>query len=449
MAPARVRKILYLLTILAVLMLSLSLLIKFRGEPWAPLILVAALLIPGRVQGYFYRDFFRGRREMAEGQFDLAIEHFSRFAEHVRQRPWLKRLIWLSFGVYTADIEAMTYNNLGACNLEKRDLPGARKELYRALELCPTYPMPYFNLGLMSLVQSDRRHAAKCFREAKRLGFEASRLDNTLTAMGQRLADIEGHRALPGPTSPPTGSPEVAAVRPDVLTGRAAAYDYAGMFDTATRLYQEARAEGPLAGSLLCQLQIRLGKWDEAESILRELKMEEPENSAHWAMLWAMRGEYGKSLDCTQRALELEPDNAGLLANRAVTLLYTERFAEARDAALDALVQDESCQTAHAVLAQLEVHNQEWTAAENHADRALALDESGLALEARGYALLGLERREEAAIALEAFLELVELARPLECNLELRTARARAELEKLGPGTKEVVDTASEDESLS
>lgn len=60
-----------------------------------PDLLVAALLmlVPGRIQGFVYRDFFRGRRLFSQGRYADAIPHFERFLHAVRARPWIKRLL--------------------------------------------------------------------------------------------------------------------------------------------------------------------------------------------------------------------------------------------------------------------------------------------------------------------------------------------------------------------
>ena len=78
------------------------------------------LLVPGRIQGYFWRDFFRGRRLLGRGNAQDAIPYFMGFLDELVARPWLKRLIWLSWGMHTRDIEVMTRINLGAALLAAR-----------------------------------------------------------------------------------------------------------------------------------------------------------------------------------------------------------------------------------------------------------------------------------------------------------------------------------------
>jgi hypothetical protein len=73
--------------------------------------------IPDVCRGILYREFFRGRRLLGEHREPEAIDHLQRFLADVRARPWLKPMIWLSWSIYTPDIEAMTLNNIAAANL--------------------------------------------------------------------------------------------------------------------------------------------------------------------------------------------------------------------------------------------------------------------------------------------------------------------------------------------
>jgi tetratricopeptide (TPR) repeat protein len=338
------------------------------------LLIVALLLfLPGRVQGYYYRDFFRGRREMGLGEFESALGHFTKFAEDVSNRPWLKRLIWLSFGVYTTDIEAMTHNNLGACYLEKGELTKSKTALYRALEICPTYPIPYFNLALLYGLTGERREAVRCFQEAKRRGYDLSRFDQVLNSLSQGLANIEG-----GDSGQPSGN----NIQSPSLLARASVLESIGLLEDSEQLLaQAAKNQEPGADLTRAFCLMRLGRLEEAKAALDKLPA-----------------------DSTAGRLE-----------------------EAKKALEDALDVESSSAPSKALLAQLALKEEKWETALALAEESLAMSESGWALEARAYALQALGKVEEATEAFESFLEFGEVVRPLEGDLGERLAMARRE----------------------
>lgn len=150
------------------------------------------LLLPGRVQGYFYRDFFRGRRLLDEGRFRECIPHFERFIAAVRARPWKKRLLWLQFAVYTTDIEAMALNNLGSAYVQLDDPDSAERYLNQALRIDGRYPVALYNLSLVAAMRGDDATAERLMKEAAELGYSRGRMDALLQRAGEQLARIEG-----------------------------------------------------------------------------------------------------------------------------------------------------------------------------------------------------------------------------------------------------------------
>ena len=75
------------------------------------LVLIATaivLLIPGRIQGFVFRDHYRGKRLMGAGQLEAAIDHFERFLVQVREKSWKKRFIWFAWGIYSWDKRGQT-----------------------------------------------------------------------------------------------------------------------------------------------------------------------------------------------------------------------------------------------------------------------------------------------------------------------------------------------------
>lgn len=155
---------------------------------------LAALLtvLPGRLQGVFYRDFFRGRRLLAAGNPEEAIPEFERFLETIRARPVLKKLVWLQWTVYSPDMEVMTLNNLGASHYHMSEMDVAEGYLREALRQDPVYPVAYYNLALIAAARDDDAEAERLLGEAHRLGYTGGNVDLLVGRAGNALARLEG-----------------------------------------------------------------------------------------------------------------------------------------------------------------------------------------------------------------------------------------------------------------
>jgi tetratricopeptide (TPR) repeat protein len=155
------------------------------------LLVAAAMLVPGRIQGVYYRDLFNGRRLFDRGNVAGARACFGRFLAQLRRRPWIRRLLWLSWSLYTPSVEAMTWNNIACCELQQGRLSEARKSLETALTLDPLYPLPHFNLAVVYELEADRAAAERELEKANELGYAGGTLDAVARRAQSILAIVE------------------------------------------------------------------------------------------------------------------------------------------------------------------------------------------------------------------------------------------------------------------
>lgn len=161
--------------------------------PWIVAMAALVLLLPGRIQGLLFRDLFRGRSCLDRNDAQSAFVHFNSFLSTIKSQPWRRHALWLSWSVYTPDVEAMTWNNIGSAKFGLGDLPAAEEAWSHALSLDPLYPLPHANLALAAATRGEEAVAKRHLDEARALGYSGSQLDRLVQKAQSLLAQVESH----------------------------------------------------------------------------------------------------------------------------------------------------------------------------------------------------------------------------------------------------------------
>jgi hypothetical protein len=164
-----------------------------NSQPWVVITIVVVLLLPGRIQGLLFRDLFRGRRDLDRDRPESALGHFNSFLTTIRAQPWRKPALWLSWSIYTPDVEAMTQNNIGAAQLNLGNLDVAEAALNTALSLDPQYPLPHANLALVAALRANPSRVEHHLEAARKLGYKGVALDRFVSKTQSILAAVESH----------------------------------------------------------------------------------------------------------------------------------------------------------------------------------------------------------------------------------------------------------------
>ncbi len=186
---ATTRKLLYPVILVGILLTTL--LTLWAGvRPLHLLLFALVFFVVAWLANYRLRYFYRGLQAFQQRDLAAAETNFQIFLSDVERHPWIKRLMWLNWGAYTGDIEAMTHNNLGAIYLETRRLDEAKTHLQKALSLDADYAKPHYNLAVIAVLQNDAATSAQHFAEARCLGFTDSAFDHFLTKVQTDYADF-------------------------------------------------------------------------------------------------------------------------------------------------------------------------------------------------------------------------------------------------------------------
>jgi tetratricopeptide (TPR) repeat protein len=136
---------------------------------WGALFIVGIMfLIPGRVQGILWRDFFRGSFLLRTNRPAEAVAQFESFVRRLQERPSLRLAMWLQWPGYTPNAMAMALNNLGASYLNSGALERAVPTLKSAVDTDPEMSIAWLNLAIAHRSIGADADAEKAAETARR-----------------------------------------------------------------------------------------------------------------------------------------------------------------------------------------------------------------------------------------------------------------------------------------
>ena len=97
--------------------IALWVVIRFHIAPLAIFIVAGALLIPGRILSFYWRDLLQGLRLLNQGKYAQSKARSETFLAQLQAKPWIRRLIWVSGSRYSRNPEVWALNNLGAAEM--------------------------------------------------------------------------------------------------------------------------------------------------------------------------------------------------------------------------------------------------------------------------------------------------------------------------------------------
>jgi tetratricopeptide (TPR) repeat protein len=157
------------------------------------ILLVLVLLVPGRILGFFWRDLLRGLRLLKEKQYEESIRHSRAFLDQLQARPWIRHLIWLGYGTYSRDAQALALNNLGAAELMLSRLAEAKAHLESSIKVDGENPLPWFNVARWALsIGAGQEEVARYLAEARQRGLSQGISDKIMMASQGRFARTDG-----------------------------------------------------------------------------------------------------------------------------------------------------------------------------------------------------------------------------------------------------------------
>ncbi|HMV27408.1 MAG TPA: hypothetical protein PKA26_11055, partial [bacterium] len=130
----------------------------------------AMILIPNRLARYYWFDFFAGKRELRRKRPEQATIRFRQFLETLRGAPWIKWLMFFSYGLYSFKVEAVALVYLGHAWLYLKKYDDAEKAFRDALLVDDKYVMAKRGLAAVYILRGQNNEAQQWLDLACRFG---------------------------------------------------------------------------------------------------------------------------------------------------------------------------------------------------------------------------------------------------------------------------------------
>lgn len=150
---------------------------------------------------------YAGWLPLNQRDYQMSKVHSERFLAQLRERPWLRRLVWLGTSSYSLSAEVLALNNLGAAELALGEFDAAREHLNQAIALDPQCPMPYKNMGALILRTASTAEASPWLEKAAALGLRGDLSDRMVMSSQRRNAELSTVGAITDARPPPLAAP--------------------------------------------------------------------------------------------------------------------------------------------------------------------------------------------------------------------------------------------------
>lgn len=162
-----------------------------QGDLLALAALPLAAFALGRGVAWLNRDLLRPRRLFAQERFEEAEAAADRAVARYRAAPWRARFAYLLLSFDGWDALALALNLRGAARMRLGRLDAAEADLRAAAAQDPGYAKPLHSLGVIAAARGEAAAAERCFAEAARLGFRATRTDRLISRVVDAYAKAE------------------------------------------------------------------------------------------------------------------------------------------------------------------------------------------------------------------------------------------------------------------
>ncbi len=123
------------------------------------------------VERIFWKNFYLGKKLLYKKKYKSAVAQFEIFLKDLEERPWLNQLGMFNIGIYTHNLRAKVYNNIGISYLESKAYKRAEEYFNKAIKEDEQFCLPYYNIAIISLIKDKEDKGSEYLQEAIKRGY--------------------------------------------------------------------------------------------------------------------------------------------------------------------------------------------------------------------------------------------------------------------------------------
>lgn len=123
------------------------------------------------VDKVFWKNFHIAKKLMYKKRYKSAVEKFDLFLKDLEEKPWLNNLKVFNIGIYTHDLKAKVYNNIGLCYFESKSYKRAEEFFNKAIKEDDKFCLPNYNLSIIYLIKNKEEKANENLKTAIKKGY--------------------------------------------------------------------------------------------------------------------------------------------------------------------------------------------------------------------------------------------------------------------------------------
>lgn len=129
------------------------------------------------VEKIFWKNFDIGKKLMYKKKYKSAADQFELFLKDLEEKPWLNKLQIFNIGVYTHNLKAKVYNNIGLCYLESKAHKKAEEFFNKAIKEDDKFCLPHYNLSIIYLIKNKEEKAEHQLETSIKKGYNKVNFD--------------------------------------------------------------------------------------------------------------------------------------------------------------------------------------------------------------------------------------------------------------------------------
>lgn len=123
------------------------------------------------LERFYFKNFYLGKYNLRKLKDKTALKYFLEFLKDLDKNNDYNSIKYLQLDMYSFNLRAKTYNNIGLCYLESKVYKKAQDYFNNAIKEDEKFCMPYYNLAIINMIKNKDDIAREYLNKSIKLGY--------------------------------------------------------------------------------------------------------------------------------------------------------------------------------------------------------------------------------------------------------------------------------------